>query len=308
MAAGDQRVFKQKIRSTQTLKKVFRAMEMIAASRIGKAREKALEGTPFTQAVSRAVAAVASHAELDHPLLQERDDTKRVAVFVLTSDRGMAGAFAASVLREAERTLSDLEEAGKEPILYVLGRRGISYFRYRGRQMVRTWEGHSDAPRSVTGGELANEIIQRYLAAPEEGGISEVFTISTRFISMVKQIVEVRRLLPIEVVEEEHPIGMDVVTDDGVAPGAFPLYEFEPDADTVLNGLMPLYMRARMQSILLHSAASELASRQQAMHSAVDNAEELITDYTRLANAARQTEITQEITEIVSGSDALAAS
>ncbi len=298
--SGQQRVYKQRIRSTETLKKVFRAMELIAASRIGKARQKALQGTPFTTAVTRAVSAVASHAQLDHPMLQERTDTNRVAVFVLTSDRGMAGAYAASVLREAERTLADLRDDGKEPILFVLGRRGISYFRFRRREMERTWEGHSDAPRAETGAEIAQEIIQRFLATPEEGGISEVFTISTRFVSMVKQTVEVRRMLPIEVVEAED-------SEDGGAE-ALPLYEFEPNADEVLNGLLPLYLRARMQGVLLHAAASELAARQQAMHTATENAEELITDYTRLANAARQAEITQEITEIVSGSDALASS
>lgn len=298
--SGQQRVYKQRIRSTETLKKVFRAMELIAASRIGKARQKALQGTPFTTAVTRAVSAVASQAQLDHPMLQERTDTNRVAVFVLTSDRGMAGAYAASVLREAERTLADLRDGGKEPILFVLGRRGISYFRFRRREMERTWEGHSDAPRAETGAEIAQEIIQRFLATPEEGGISEVFTISTRFVSMVKQTVEVRRMLPIEVVEAED-------SEDGGAE-ALPLYEFEPNADEVLNGLLPLYLRARMQGVLLHAAASELAARQQAMHTATENAEELITDYTRLANAARQAEITQEITEIVSGSDALASS
>ncbi|MDO5495444.1 MAG: F0F1 ATP synthase subunit gamma [bacterium] len=297
--SGQQRVYKQRIRSTETLKKVFRAMELIAASRIGKARQKALQGTPFTSAVSRAVSAVASHAQLDHPMLQERTDTNRVAVFVLTSDRGMAGAFAASVLREAERTIADLQAAGKEPVLFVLGRRGISYFRFRRREVERTWEGHSDSPRPVTAGEITEEIIRRFLAPAEEGGIGEVYTIATRFISMVKQSVEVRRMLPIEVVEAE---------DGEESAEALPLYEFEPNADEVLGGLLPLYLRARMQSVLLHSAASELAARQRAMHTATENAQDLITDYTRLANAARQAEITQEITEIVSGSDALASS
>lgn len=304
--SGQQRVYKQRIRSTETLKKVFRAMEMIATSRIGRARARALQGTPFTLAVTRAVAAVASHAQLDHPMLNERTDTNRVAVFVFTSDRGMAGAFAASVLRETERTLDELKEAGKDPVLYVLGRRGISYFRFRGRAVVRTWEGHSDSPRHVTAGEITDEIVRRYLAPHEEDGIGEVYTIGTRFRSMVKQTVEVRRMLPIEVVDADE--AQDLDGEDHFDPDMYPLYEFEPNADEVLNGLMPLYLRARMQSVLLHSAASELAARQQAMHTATENAEELITNYTRLANAARQAEITQEITEIVSGSDALASS
>lgn len=296
--AGSQRVYRQRIKSTQTLKKVFRAMEMIAASRIGRARQRALQGTPFTKSVTHAVSNVAAHARLDNPLLVHRKDTNRVAVFVITSDRGMAGAYSASVLREAERMLADLTEKGKEPLLFVSGRRGVSYFRFRKREVVRSWENNSDSPQASTAAEMSNEILTRYLASAADGGIAEVFTISTRFVSMVRQVVEVRRMLPIEVVEaadvEQQP--------------AMPLYEFEPSADEVLAGLMPLYLRSRMQSVLYHAAASELAARQQAMHTATENAEELITNYTRLANAARQADITQEITEIVSGSDALAAS
>lgn len=297
--SGQQRVYKQRIRSTETLKKVFRAMELIAASRIGRARQKALQGTPFTQAVQRAVSAVSEHALLDHPLLNERRDTNRVAVFVFVSDRGMAGAFAASVLRETERQLEELREAGKEPVLYVLGRRGIQYFKFQGDDVVRTWEGESDAPRAHTARELADEVQRAYTAPADEGGVSEVFTISTHFVSMVKQVVEVRRLLPIQVVDAvEQP--------ESKVP--LPLYEFEPSEDEVLDDMMPLYLRSRMESIMLHSAASELASRQTAMNTATKNAEDLINMYTRLANAARQAEITQEITEIVSGSDALASS
>ena len=298
--AGSQRIYKQRIKSTQTLKKVFRAMEMIAASRIGRARTRASEGTPFSQAVTEAVAAVAVHARHDHPMLSERDDTNRVAILVVTSDRGMAGAYSANVLREAERTIEELKEEGKEPVLYVSGRRGVSFFRFRGIELERAWEGTSDNPVADNSFEIADALAGAFIAPPEESGVSEVYTITTRFVSMVRQVVENRRMLPIEVVEAEG--------EESQVPSAAPLYEFEPSAEEVLSGLLPLYIRVRIHNQLLHSAASELASRQSAMHTATENAQELISNYTRLANTARQAEITQEITEIVSGADSLGTS
>lgn len=300
MAGGSQRVYKQRIKSTETLKKVFRAMEMIAASRIGRARKRVSEGTPFSQAVTQAVAAVASHAQLEHPMLREREDTKRVAVLVITSDRGMAGAYSANVLREAERTIQELQDEGKEPVLYVSGRRGISFFRFRGMEIERTWEGSSDNPQGDESFEIADALAGAFMAPVEEGGVAEVYTISTRFVSMVRQVVEKRRMLPIEVVQADEGEPSEAT--------ALPLYEFEPNADEVLNGLLPLYLRVRVHNQVLHSAASELASRQSAMHTATDNAQELISNYTRLANTARQADITQEITEIVSGADSLGTS
>ena len=293
--AGSQRVYRQRIRSTETLKKVFRAMELIAASRIGKARTRALEGTPYARALTQALSALVSHARLDHPMLDTRREGSKVALVVITSDRGMAGAYSASVLRETESQIEKFEAAGKEPVLYVLGRRGASFFRFRGRELAGTWEGHSDAPRADEATEVADALYEAFHADPELG---EVHIIYTRYISMVKQVVEVRRLMPIEVVEGE----------DEENGQALPLYEFEPSVDEALAALLPLYLRSRVFNHLLHAAASELASRQQAMHTATQNAEDLIRDYTRLANAARQADITQEISEIVSGADALASS
>lgn len=294
--AGQQRVYNQRRESTETLKKVFRAMELIAASRIGRARQRALDGTPYAQALAKAVSAVVSHSRLDNALLKSRDSSDKVAVLVVTSDRGMAGSYSANVLRETERQLEALREEGKEPVLYVVGRRGASYFRFRGREVARHWEGHSDAPKAQEATEIADELYARFVG---EDGVGSVVVIYTRFVSMVRQVVDVRRIMPIEVV-------------DGVSEHheseALPLYEFEPNADEVLEALLPLYVRSRIHNQLLHAAASELASRQQAMHTAVDNAEDLIRTYTRLANSARQSEITQEITEIVSGADALASS
>lgn len=293
--AGQQRVYKQKISATSTLKKVFRAMELIAASRIAKARHAAEGIDPYSQSLVHAVASVSAHAHLDHPFLRERSDTKRVAVLVVTSDRGMAGAYSAVVLREAEKLLHKLESEGKEPVLYVSGRRGESYFRFRGREIVRSWTGNSDSPKPETAREIGDEIIAAYKAAPEDGGIAEFHVVFTRFESMVRQVPQVRRMLPLEVVEGEDDLR------------AQPLYIFEPSPDEVLDALLPMYVRQRIHAQLLQAAASELASRQQAMHAATDNAEELIRSYTRLANNARQAEITTEITELISGADALAA-
>jgi F-type H+-transporting ATPase subunit gamma len=295
--AGQQRVYKQKIRATQTLKKVFRAMELIAASRISKARDTALEADPYTRALIRAVSAVASHADLDHPLITGRDDTNDVAVLVVTSDRGMAGAYSATVLREAERLLADLEAEGKTPRVYVFGRRGESYFKFRGREIVQSWTGESERPSIEITQEIARALLSAYQAPVGSGGVSELHIVFTRFESMVTQVVQRRRVLPLEVV-------------DGVAEpseGARALYDFEPTPEDVLDALLPMYVMNRLRNNLLMAAASELASRQRAMHTATENAEDIIRDYTRLANQARQGEITQEISEIVSGADALSA-
>ncbi|MGO1560266.1 ATP synthase gamma chain [Actinomycetales bacterium JB111] len=295
--AGQQRVYKQKIRATQTLKKVFRAMELIAASRISKARDTALEADPYTRALIRAVSAVASHADLDHPLITGRDDTNDVAVLVVTSDRGMAGAYSATVLREAERLLTDLEAEGKTPRVYVFGRRGENYFKFRGREIVQSWTGESERPSIEITQDIARALLSAYQAPVGSGGVSELHIVFTRFESMVTQVVQRRRVLPLEVV-------------DGVAEpseGARALYDFEPSPEDVLDALLPMYVMNRLRNNLLMAAASELASRQRAMHTATENAEDIIRDYTRLANQARQGEITQEISEIVSGADALSA-
>lgn len=297
--AGQQRVYRQRIRSTQSLKKIFRAMELIAASRIGKARHRVAGATPYSDALTRALSAAATHAHVDHPLLSERDDTTRVALLVVTSDRGMAGAYSATVLREAERLIERLEGEGKTIDLYVSGRRGLSYFAFRGRELAGEWSGDSDAPTVETANDIADRLLASFLAPAEEGGVGELHIVSTRFVNMVTQQPRVMRLLPLEVVEGVVEAG---------AHDALPLYDFEPSADAVLDALLPRYVRRRIYTALLQSAASELAARQRAMHTATDNAEELIRTYTRLANSARQAEITQEISEIVSGADALAAS
>lgn len=310
--AGNQRVYKHRIRSTQTLKKVFRAMELIAASRIGQARTNAHGASPYDHALSQAVAAVGSYSRLDHPITRERTDTDRVAVLVVTSDRGMAGAYSAAILRESERLVDQLVAAGKEPVIFTFGRRAHTYFSFREREVEYSWVGESDRPSEHTIDEVAHLLLEYFLAPPEHGGVAEVHIVFTRFRTMVSQVPEVRRMLPLTVVDVDGPGELnreDIAAGEerlrAELTGAQPLYEFEPSAEEVLDALLPRYVASRIRNALLQSAASELASRQSAMHTATDNAEELIATYTRLANAARQGEITQEITEIVSGADAL---
>ncbi|TKR24293.1 F0F1 ATP synthase subunit gamma [Cellulomonas hominis] len=296
--AGQQRLYRQRIRSTQSLKKMFRAQELIAASRIGRARDRMASASPYARAITRAVSAVATHSDVTHPLLAERRDTDRVAVLLISSDRGMAGAYSASVIRETERLVERLEGEGKEVALYVSGRRAESYYRFRGRRLAAVWTGQSDAPTSDLAEEIASTLLEAFAADAADGGVGELHIVSTQFVNMVSQRPQVIRMLPLEVVE-------------GIAPAgeheALPLYDFEPDAAEVLDALLPRYVRTRIFACLLQAAASELAARQRAMHTATENAEDLIRTYTRLANQARQAEITQEISEIVSGADALAS-
>jgi F-type H+-transporting ATPase subunit gamma len=296
--AGQQRVYRQRIKSTQSLKKMFRAQELIAASRIGRARGRMASAAPYARAITRAVSAVATHSDISHPLLAERTDTQRVAVLLIASDRGMAGAYSASVIRETERLVERLQGEGKEVALYVSGRRAEAYYRFRRRELAAAWTGQSDAPTSELAEEIASTLLEAFAAPAEEGGVGELHIVSTQFVNMVSQRPQVIRMLPLEVV-----VGVAVAGEHE----ALPLYDFEPDAAEVLDALLPRYVRSRIFSCLLQAAASELASRQRAMHTATENAEDLIRMYTRLANQARQAEITQEISEIVSGADALAA-
>lgn len=306
--SGQQRIYKQKIRSTQTLEKVFRAMEMIAASRIGRARERATKGDSYTHALTKAVAAVAVHSDIDHPLTEDREDTNRVAILVIASDRGLAGAYSANVLRATERLMEELDEQGKVPVLFTSGRRAEQYFRFRGLPIERSWEGSSDNPSDEMMNEVGSTLLEYFLNPDPEVGVGTVELVFTRFKSMVQQIPEIRQMLPLTVVDAPHD-GDEESGELGFGPDGtgYPEYEFIPDVDTVLDTLLPLYVSNRIGNAMLQAAASELASRQQAMHTATENAGELINDYTRLANQARQAEITQEISEIVSGADALAA-
>ncbi len=292
------RVYRQKIRSAQTTKKITRAMELISASRIQKAQARVLAATPYSRAVTRAVSAVATYTNIDHILTTEPAKVERAAVVIFASDRGLAGAFSSNVLREAEQLSELLREQGKDVVYFLVGRKANAYFSFRNRPAQRVWMGGTDAPVFETAKEIGDAIVESFLRDASEGGVDEIHIVYNRFVNMVSQVPEVVRVLPLEIV-------------DGVeAPGeneVLPLYEFEPDADKVLDALLPVYIESRIYNAMLQSAASEHASRQRAMKSASDNADKLIRDYTRLANNARQSEITQQIAEIVGGADALSS-
>jgi F-type H+-transporting ATPase subunit gamma len=291
------RVYRQRIRSVQATKKITRAMELIAASRVVKAQQRVRESSPYARALTRAVSAVATFSNVDHPLTTEHDDVRRAAVLVVTSDRGLAGAYSSSVLKESERLVGDLRADGKEVVPYLVGRKAVGFYKFRKREYADEWTGFTDQPTFDAAREIGEALVAAFNRDYDEGGVDEVHIVFTRFVNMVTQEPDVIRMLPLEVVEgEEAPADDDVL----------PLYEFEPSAEQVLDALLPKYVTARIYNCLLQAAASELASRQRAMKSATDNAEELIKKYTRLANQARQAEITQEISEIVGGSDALA--
>jgi F-type H+-transporting ATPase subunit gamma len=292
------RVYRQRIRSVQATKKITRAMELIAASRVVKARQRVTESTPYANALTRAVSAVATFSDVDHPLTTEHPEVRRAAMLVITSDRGLAGAYSSAVLKESEKLAEKLRSEGKEVVPYLVGRKAIGFYRFRHRDFAQEWEGFSDSPTFEIAREIGQRITDDFIRDFEEGGVDEVHVVFTRFVNMVTQEPEVIRLLPLEVVEGTEPPAPEEV---------LPLYAFEPTAEEVLDALLPKYVTSRLFNALLQSAASELAARQRAMKSATDNAEELIRKYTRLANQARQAEITQEISEIVGGSDALAS-
>ncbi|WP_104197087.1 F0F1 ATP synthase subunit gamma [Cryobacterium sp. M15] len=292
------RVYRQKIKSAQTTKKITRAMELISASRIQKAQARVAASTPYSRAVTRAVSAVATYSNVEHVLTTEPEKIQRAAVVIFASDRGLAGAFSSQVLREAESLSELLRGQGKEIVYFLVGRKAIAYFNFRNRASERIWTGGTDQPQFETAKEIGEALLETFLTDYSDGGVDEIHIVYNRFVSMVTQVPEVVRLLPLEVVE-----GVEEPGDNKVLP----LYEFEPDVETVLDGLLPVYIESRLFNAMLQSAASEHASRQKAMKSASDNADKLITDYTRLSNNARQSEITQQISEIVGGADALSS-
>ncbi|WP_426298424.1 F0F1 ATP synthase subunit gamma [Arthrobacter sp. R-11] len=290
------RVYRQKISSTTSMRKIFKAMELIATSRIGKARARVAASLPYANAITRAVSAVASQNEIDHPLVTEPEQIRRAAVLVITSDRGLAGSYSASVLKQAEGLNELLRAEGKDVKTYVLGRKAQAYFDFRSRPYARVWTGGTDAPEFATAQEIGAALLEEFATDYAEGGVDEIHVVYTRFKSMVTQEPTVVRLLPLEVEEQ-------AVSESELLP----LYEFEPEAEQVLDALLPRYIESRIFAAMLQAAASELAARQRAMKSAGDNATELIKKYTRLRNTARQAEITQELSEIVAGADALSA-
>ena len=315
------RVLRRRIRSVESTKKITRAQELIAASRIIKAQQRAEAARPYTRALVTALEAAAATARLDNPLLEGIGQPQRSAVLVVTSDRGFAGAYSANVIRQSEALSGLLIEQGQEVVPYVVGQKGVTWFRFRGREVGGEYTSFTGTPTYSDARKIADDVLAAINTPAEEGGVDEIHLVSTNFVNMVTQEVRARRLLPIvveDVPETLHRAEAGAVrTSEGVSGGqsetptaaadeTLPLYEFEPSSDEVLDALLPQYAGNLIYTALLDAAASEWAARRRAMKSATDNATELQQNYTRLANQARQAEITQEISEIVGGADALA--
>jgi F-type H+-transporting ATPase subunit gamma len=300
------RVYKRRIKAVSSTKKITKAMEMIAASRIVKAQRQVQASTPYARELTRAVTAVATGSNTKHPLTTEVDNPVRAAVLLLTSDRGLAGGYSSNAIKAAERLTERLRSEGKEVDTYIVGRKGVAYYGFRERPVVESWTGFTDKPSYSDAKTVAAPLIEAVQKDTAEGGVDELHIVFTEFVSMMTQTPVDNRLLP---------LSLDAVTSAAGAVGAeksakegeiLPLYDFEPSAEDVLDALLPRYVESRIYNALLQAAASEHAARRRAMKSASDNAGELIKTLSRLANAARQAEITQEISEIVGGSSALA--
>jgi len=291
------RAVRRRIRSVQSTAKITRAQELIASSRIIKAQQRLHAAQPYARELTRAVEAVVSlSAQVDHPLTRPEPNPKRAGVVILTSDRGFAGGFNANVLREAQGLRAMLGGQRIKPVIYVAGRKGITWHRFRNLELAGVWNGFSDTPRQQNAAAITADLLEAFEQPSAEGGIDEIYLVYTEFVSMLTQRPVVRRLLPLEIVD----------TEEEAPTGPLPIYEFEPSAEEVLNSLLPWYVESRLFHALLESAASEIAARRRAMKSATDNANELIEQLSREANKARQAEITQEISEIVGGANALA--
>jgi F-type H+-transporting ATPase subunit gamma len=291
------RVVRARIRAVKSIAKITRAQELIASSRIIRAQQRTRAAEPYARELTMAVEAVVSRSStISHPMITEPESVKRAAVLVLTSDGGFAGAFNANVLRESARLRQRNTDNGVTSVNYVAGRKGISWHRFRDLEVAESWSGFSSQPTYADAERVATTLLEAFEADAADGGVDEIYLVATEFVSMLTQRSVVRRLLPMEIEEKE-----------GERPGgALPSYEFEPSTDIVLDALLPQYLASRIYYAMLEAAASELAARRRAMKAATDNANDLIDRLTREANNARQAEITQEISEIVGGANALA--
>ncbi|MGV7276984.1 F0F1 ATP synthase subunit gamma [Mycobacterium kansasii] len=301
--AATLRELRGRIRSAGSIKKITKAQELIATSRIARAQARLGSARPYAEQITQMLTTLAADAALDHPLLVERPEPKRAGVLVVSSDRGLCGAYNANVFRRSEELFSLLREEGKQPVLYVVGRKALAYYTFRHWDITESWMGFSEQPKYENAAEIASTLVEAFMMGTGNGedqqtdndqGVDELHIVFTEFKSMLSQSTEARRMAPmvVEYVEEE--------------PTPRTLYSFEPDATTLFESLLPRYLTTRVYAALLESAASELASRQRAMKSATDNADDLIKALTLMANRERQAQITQEISEIVGGANALA--
>ncbi|RLP86923.1 MULTISPECIES: F0F1 ATP synthase subunit gamma [unclassified Micromonospora] len=304
--AAQVRVLRQRIRSAKSMKKITKAMELVATSRIAKAQARVQASLPYAQAITGVLTALASNARIDHPLLTPRERVRRAGVLLVTSDRGLAGGYSANAIKMAESLIARLKADGKEPVLYVIGRKGVGFYRFRNRPIEANWTGFSEQPSFEDARTVGETLIKAFTAGADDVdggagadgvlGVDELHIVYTEFHSLMTQNPVTKIVGPMQV--EDRPR----------SEGLLPAYEFEPEAEALLDALLPRYINTRIYAALIESAASESAARRRAMKSATDNAEEMIEKYTREMNSARQAGITQEISEIVGGANALAAS
>ncbi len=305
--AATLRELRGRIRSAGSIKKITKAQELIATSRIAKAQARVEAARPYSTEITNMLTELASASALDHPLLVQRENPKRAAVLVVSSDRGLCGAYNANVLRQSEELFALLREEGKNPVLYTVGRKALGYFSFRQREVTDSWTGFSERPTYENAREIADTLVAAFMSgADDEGddagadgilGVDELHIVFTEFKSMLSQSAVARRIAPMVV---------EYVEDDSPEDGPHTLFSFEPDPETLFDALLPRYVATRVYAALLEAAASESASRRRAMKSATDNADDLIKDLTLMANRERQAQITQEISEIVGGANALA--
>ena len=291
------RELRQRIRTVNSTKKITKAYELIATSRLAKAQTRVAASRPYADEITNVLSALAeASANLDHPLLTERKNPKRAAVLVVTSDKGMCGGYNANVLKAAEQLIELLKSEGKEPVLYATGRKAIGYYNFRRREVTASWSGFSQTPHYVNAVEAGDALVQAFLEGTENGaqGVDEIHVVYTEFKSMLSQTPTARRIAP-----------MDVEYTGETPKGPRAVYDFEPSAQALLGAMLPKYVKTRLFSALLEAAASESAARRTAMKAATDNATELVRNLSRAANSARQAQITQEISEIVGGASAL---
>lgn len=314
------RELRSRIRGVNSIKKITKAQELIATSRISKAQARVAAAKPYAEEITKVLRELAgASTSLAHPLLTERANPRRAAVLVITSDSGMAGGYNSNVLKRAEELMTTLRGQGKEPVLYVMGKKGLTYYTFRNRPLVGSWMGFSQQPKYGDASAACHHLVESFMAGSDgevphpDGtgtieGVDELHIVYTRFVSMLTQTPEVRRLAPIQVsyVDETIDTGEDFMSNGSGELQA--QYEFEPDADVLLAALLPKYINTRIYASLLEAAASESAARRTAMKAATDNANELASVLTRQANTVRQAQITQEISEIVGGVNALASS
>lgn len=321
------RELRDRIRSVNSTKKITKAQELIATSRITKAQARVQASMPYAHELTAVMNRLAAASSLDHPMLRVRESARVAAVLVVSSDRGMCGGYNNNVFKKAAELEALLKKQGYEVVRYVTGNKGVGFYRFREADVAGSWTGFSQDPTWETTHDVRRHIIDGFVAGSEgttkgrpglhtegEGagvrGFDVVHVVYTEFESMLTQTPRAVQLLPVEPVieDKEMHLGESALEDAEPVDGISPEFEFEPDADTLIDALLPQYVSRALYAMFLEASASESAARRTAMKSATDNANELVKDLSRVANQARQAQITQEITEIVGGAGALAES